>query len=123
MLLNGKSYSLLRKLNLLQEPSINLKADEKLELVRQKAQENIRKSYERNAKTYNLRSRPVTFDIGQIVYRKNFAQSKAIEHFNSKLANQYEKAKVVAKHGSSYYELQDMTGKNLGKFHAKDIRT
>lgn len=57
MLLNGQSYSFLRRLNLLDEPSSNIKTDDKLELVRQKAQENIRKSYEKNARTYNLRSR------------------------------------------------------------------
>lgn len=78
MLLNGQSYSFLRRLNLLDEPSSNIKTDDKLELVRQKAQENIRKSYEKNSRTYNLRSRPVHFEVGQLVFRKNFAQSKAI---------------------------------------------
>lgn len=57
----------------------------------------------------------VHFEVGQLVFRKNFAQSKATEHFFSKLANQYEKGKVVAKHGSSYYELEDMSGKNIGR--------
>lgn len=122
MLLNGNSYKLLRQLQLLEDPYTNLKTCEKLELVRQKAQENIRKSYEKNVKTYNLRTRPISFEPGQIVFRRNFAQSKAVDHFNSKLANKFVKAKVIAKHGSCYYELEDMSGKNIGKFHAKDIR-
>ncbi|KAI8116113.1 hypothetical protein CVS40_11758 [Lucilia cuprina] len=91
-------------------------------MIRQKAQENIRKAYERNVKTNNLRSRPVDFNISQIVFRRNFAQSKADDNFNSKLANQFEKAKIVAKQGQNYYKLQDMSGKDIGIFHAKDIR-
>lgn len=122
MLLNGKSYNLLRQLALLEEPDIEIRKDENLELIRQSAQKNIRKAYEKNVKTYNLRSRPVNFNIGQVVYRRNFAQSKAIDHFNSKLANQFEKAKIVAKRGLNCYKLQDMSGKDIGIFHAKDIR-
>lgn len=123
MLLNGNSYKLLRQLQLLEDPETVLKLDEKLELIRQKAQQNIRRAYERNVRSYNLRTRPVTYEPGQVVYRRNFAQSRAKDHFNSKLANQFEKAKIIARHGNCYYELQDMSGKNIGKLHAKDIRT
>lgn len=61
--------------------------------------------------------------MGQIVYRRNFSQSKAVEHYNSKLANKFEKARIKAKHGTCYYDLEDMNGKYLGNFHAKDIRS
>lgn len=122
MLLNGKSYSLFNKLNLLQDLNVHLRNNEKLELIREKVRENIGKSYERNVKTYNFRFRPVKFEVGQIVYRKNFSQSTAIDHYNSKLAPQYLKAKIVSKKGTSYYELQDLKGRNSGVYHAKDIR-
>ena len=42
---------------------------------------------------------------------------------NFKPSNQFEKAKIVKKIGSCYYELEDMNGKVLGKFHAKDIKS
>jgi len=47
--------------------------------------------------------------------------SIAANNFNAKLAPVGTKARVKEKLGQSLYVLEDMNGKKLGKFHAKDI--
>jgi len=123
MIAHGKTYSLLRNLELLEDAHIDLRPGERFELLRAQVDKHLIRAHQRSQKTYNLRSRPVQFDIGQTVFYRNFAQSKAGEHFNSKLAPKFLKAKVHERRGNCYYELVSLEGKSLGTFHAKDIRT
>lgn len=99
MITHGTSYSLLRNLKLLDE-----------------------EAYERNKSHYNLRSKVPLFSIGQEVFRRNFAQSCQDKSFNAKLAPLFIKAKIRESCGSHYYVLEDLGGKIIGTFHAKDIR-
>jgi len=123
MLLNGRSYQLLRNLNLLEDPDANMRQSEKLELFRARVEKHLDRAYERGRKTYNLRTRPRQFEEDQIVFYRNFALSSAEKHFSSKLAPKFLKAKVRKRLGNSLYELISLDGKRLGTFHAKDIRT
>lgn len=82
----------------------------------------MQKAYETNARQYNLRAKPVSFQKGQEVYRRNFAQSDFSKNFNSKLSPKFLKARVKEKFGNHYYLLEDLHGRPLGTFHAKDIR-
>lgn len=95
---------------------------DKLAHMRDLVRENIQKAYEVNANRYNLRSRPVTYDVGRIVLRRNFTLSSAPKQFSSKVANFFLKARVRDKIGKSCYILEDMSGKKLGTFHAKDMQ-
>lgn len=81
----------------------------------------MKASYEKNAHSYNLRSRARNFDVGQIVTRRNFVQSNLLQHFNSKLAPTGIKSKVIEKVGRSYYILEDLDSGNKSTFHIKDI--
>lgn len=83
----------------------------------------MRRAYERNKRSYNLRSRTKQYDVGQDVYRRNFVQSSKIAYFNSKLAPVGVKARVLSRKGQLYYELEDINGANKGIYHAKDIWT
>lgn len=87
-------------------------------------QKNLKKAYATGAQRYNLRKRvrPEEFKVGQQVYRRNFKQSNAGEYYNAKLAPMYLPCKVIAKHGSSSYELEDLEGKNLGTWPAEHIK-
>lgn len=123
MITHASSYELLKKINLLNEPTVKLAKDDNLQLIRQDLRKHIKESFEKNQKQYNLRVREQTFTIGQEVYRRNFAQSNMEKHFNAKLSPVFLKARVREKLGSHYYVLEDMTGKLVGTFHAKDIRT
>lgn len=122
MVTHGSTYSLLRNLHLLSEPSINLGRDDQLQLLHQDIRKHIDKAYEVNKNQYNLRTRPISYNVGQYVYRRNFAQSNLERKFNSKLAPTFLKSKIKQKVGNSYYILEDENGKLLGTYHAKDLR-
>jgi len=123
MIANGKTYSLLRQLELLDDSEGDLEPCERLKLIRSRVDKHLIRAHARSQKTYNLRSRPVQFDVGQVVFYGNFALSNAEKHFNSKLAPKFLKAKIHRRLGNSCYELISLEGKLLGNFHAKDIRT
>lgn len=91
-----------------------------LEMVKK----NLEKSDEKHRKVYNLRFRKdaPTFEIGQNVYKRNFRQSSASEHYNAKYGPLFIPCTIVAKRGSSSYELADKQGKTLGVFSASDLR-
>ena len=123
MVTHGSQYKLLRDLSLLEEPNFQLAHSDKMELMRQDIQENICKANDHNAKIYNLRSKPVSYQVGQEVYRRNFAQSNASKNFNAKFSRPFLKARIKEKLGSHYYTLDDLQGNLIGTFHAKDIHT
>ncbi|XP_037805676.1 uncharacterized protein LOC119615864 [Lucilia sericata] len=107
---------------MLNEPGGDLSREDQLSLLRKELRKNIFEAYATNRDKYNLRTRPISFSVGQEVFRRNFAQSSMGKNFNAKLAPLFLKAKVSAKVGNNYYVLQDLEGKKLGTFHAKDIR-
>lgn len=123
MITHGDSYKLLRNVNLLDEPTISLNREDQLALLRKEIRKNILVGHDINKRHYDLRTRPTTYNEGQIVYRRNFAQSNAINHFNAKLAPVFIKAKVLSKIGNNYYKLQDIESTATGTYHGKDIRT
>lgn len=108
---------------MLDEPCAKVSRDDQLQTLRQDIRKNIKEAYDRNEKQYNLRTRPSTFTIGQEVFRRNFAQSSLTKGFNAKLSPLFLKARVREKLGNHYYILEDLQGKLVGTFHAKDIRS
>lgn len=123
MITHGADYRLLKDLSLLEEPVLSLKRADNLALLRKDLQVNIRHAYERNVAQYNLRSKPVSFKEGQEVFRRNFALSKFSQNFNAKLGPQFVKCRIRKKLGNSFYQLEDLQGKEIGTYHAKDIRS
>lgn len=85
---------------------------------------NLQKQYSKNSQYYNLRRKNVApvYSVGQKVYKRNFKQSSAIDKFNAKLAPSYIPCTVVARVGTSSYELSDETGKPLGIFSSADLK-
>lgn len=94
---------------------------DKLQVIREKVVESLRKAQERHAKGYNLRSREISFRVGQIVHRRNFPQSDACRGFCAKLAPKSIVCRISAKCGNSIYEIEDLAGKYIGRYHAKDL--
>lgn len=81
------------------------------------------RAYQQSRVQYNLRRRPVTYDIGQRVWRRNFALSNAADQFASKLAPKYIGPFVIhRKTSSNTYELCDHTGRVRGVWHVKDLK-
>lgn len=124
MATHGSIYSLLKRLDALATGDVNVfQHPDKLHLVHEQVRKQLEKAHRKYATQYNLRARERSFKVGQEVYRRNFAQSNAAENFNTKLADRFIKCRVAQKIGSSIYLLEDLQGKVLGKYHAKDLIT
>ncbi|XP_065356334.1 uncharacterized protein LOC135950728 [Calliphora vicina] len=122
MINNGKSYELLRKLKMLDDRTFNFNREDSFDIIRERAAKNMFRQQQRNEKAYNLRSREVNYIVGQEVFRRNFKQSNFEKGFNAKLAPPFVKARIRKKTGTCYYELEDLNGRLVGVYHAKDIR-
>ena len=87
-------------------------------------EQNLKKGHDKNVKTHNLRHKKfaATYQVGQTVLKKNFRLPSAADHYNAKYGPLYLPCVVVARRGTSCYELVDENGKNLGVFSAADLR-
>lgn len=79
------------------------------------------KAYKKGATHYNLRRKNVTYHVGDIVWRRNFVQSNALNYFSQKLSPRFVQNVVVGKKSDLVYTLADLNGKVSGDFHVKDI--
>lgn len=79
-------------------------------------------AYEKSKKQYNLRARPITLSVGDIVYHRNFKQSNKAAGYSAKLAPKYIKAKIIEKLGPAVYKVQDDNGNAIGTYHSKDLK-
>lgn len=82
------------------------------------------KAYDSSASRYNLRKRPLSLEVGQIVWKRHKTLSDAADFFASKLAPKFIKCQVVKKVSTNVYELADFqSGRSLGTWHIRDIKT
>ncbi|KAJ8964676.1 hypothetical protein NQ314_004708 [Rhamnusium bicolor] len=80
-------------------------------------------SYEQSANRYNLRRRPLSLSVDQVVWKKNYTLSDGPNWYASKLAPKFIKCKVGKKISSNVYQLKDIrSGRSLGNWHVKDIK-
>lgn len=117
----GTSYKIADTINDLDNKGFETHCEEFFQ-ARIHAVENMKSSHERNTKYYNLRSRSNKFNVGDIVYKRNFVLSNAAKSFCEKFAYLFVPAKIVEKLGNSCYRLSDEKGKDLGIYSAKDIK-
>ncbi|KAH8278136.1 hypothetical protein KR026_004352, partial [Drosophila bipectinata] len=122
MVTNGETFQLLRDLGMLEDRSVQFNKEDSLDILRSKAQNTMIAQRNRNERFYNTRTREVSFKVGQEIFRRNFQQSNFAKGFSSKLAPNYLKARVRRKLGKVYYELEDLQGRLIGNFHAKDLK-
>jgi len=114
MVTNGEKYKLLKELELLEDRDIQFSKEDSFEILRKAATDGMRKQHDHNERTYNARSRIVSFRPGHGVFRRNFQKSCFVKKFNAKLAPIFVKARVSRKLGQAYYELEDLQGKLVG---------
>lgn len=120
---HGSQYQLLETLHSLGGNNISIVSkSERLTNAQEAVLRHMRKSYEKNAARYNLRSTNRKFVLNQLVYVRNYAQSDAIKFYSAKLGKQFVPARIIRLVGSVAYELDDRNGRSLGVFHCKDIK-
>ena len=123
---NGKDY----KTRLVGQ--VNNSLDEEIENRRvgfvklyEEVSDKILKAQERNRHSYNLRRRQVSFNVGDLVWRKNKVLSDASNHFMAKLAPKFVGPFVVhRKIGNVTYELRDPSTSSISKstWHVQDLK-
>jgi hypothetical protein len=92
-----------------------------LEELKNFIQQRMQKSHEKAAARYNLRAREKNYQVGQVVWRKNFRISDATKQYSAKLGNRNIKCRIVERVGSNTYRLKDVdSGKDLGVFSSKE---
>lgn len=72
---------------------------------------NIEKAFQKSSKHYNLRTKAIHFDPGEVVWRKNFTLSDATKNIAAKLLPKYIKAEIVSGNGPVYRVRDINTGK------------
>ena len=86
-------------------------------------QKNLRKAFERQQSSCNLRRRDTRYAVGDLVWHKNCGQSKAADYVTAKFLPKYVGPFVVKKILNPWtYELQETTGKSAGVWNAKDLK-
>lgn len=88
------------------------------EFVLQKIKNNHMKTKQR----YNLRTRAVSFKVGELVWRRTFQLSSKVNQINQKLNPKFVPAIVREVLGTNLYRLEDVSSGKLGRYHAKDIK-
>ena len=83
----------------------------------------LKKAYDRQSHTYNLRRRPADVALGSVVYRRNFEKSKAADGVCVKLLPKFIGPYTVkARIGGLGYLLEDSSGKEDGPWHIQDLK-
>ncbi|KAJ8933081.1 hypothetical protein NQ314_014235 [Rhamnusium bicolor] len=83
----------------------------------------LAEAYVKNSRHYNLRKRPSeSYKVGEKVWKRNFVLSSRAEHFAAKLAPKFILCTVRKVVSKLVYELTDMNGKNVGRYHVKDLK-
>lgn len=95
---------------------------QQLPTIYNEVRKHLQKSYLKSKQHYDLRKRPLTFQVGDTVWKRNFILSDAAKKFSAKLAPKFLKCTVVRKHGDLAYELVDEFNKNIGRWHIKDLK-
>uniref|UniRef100_A0A1Y1JVH7 RNA-directed DNA polymerase n=1 Tax=Photinus pyralis TaxID=7054 RepID=A0A1Y1JVH7_PHOPY len=85
--------------------------------------ERIRNTHDRNKRTYDLRRRHVTYEIGDQVWRKNKSISDATKDYSAKLAPRFLGPFTIdRKVGYLTYALRDADRKPAGLWHVQDLK-
>lgn len=79
-------------------------------------------AHEKNTAHYNLRRKPAEFNVGDIVYKRAFVLSNKDKYFSKKLAPKFIKCRIIEKRSPLVFVLEDMSGKNIGVWHIKDLK-
>lgn len=90
--------------------------------VREIVKINLGKAYEKYGRNYNLRSKNITYSVGDFVWRRNFILSDAEKNICAKLAPKYIKCRVLEKNGQNTYKLADLNSKKVAIYHCKDLK-
>lgn len=82
----------------------------------------IKSAHEKSKNRYDLRTRERKFAKGELVWRRNFQPSSAIDSRTKKLGPKFIPCYVRDVIGQNNYTLEDVKTSAVGVYHAKDIK-
>lgn len=94
---------------------------EEFSKVSKEVQARMHRAYKKNRDYYNAGRVEVSFEVNDMVLRKNFAQSNASQFISSKLLPKYIPLFVMKKTSDSTYDLKDEQGNFVGNYHVQDF--
>lgn len=124
---NGKYYGNLESVHNLDISELNSdkygKEIDKVPELYANVRRRLAEAYQKNARQYNLRERPAdNYHVGDKVWKRNFVLSNRADHFASKLAPKFILCTVRKVITILVYELTGPDGRNIGKYHVKDLK-
>lgn len=123
MVQHGSDYQLLRKLDAVNQSDLHLLSkSDKLQILHKYLKDRIINAHENSAKTYNLRSRNVSFKVDQEVFCRTFPQSCFKNNYVAKFVPKFQKGRISKILGKNKYELTNLQGKSIGIYHTKDLK-
>lgn len=90
--------------------------------IRNTILQNLARAYNTSKKRYDLRARPINYEIGDVVWKEVVSQSDAFAGIESKFSPKYIKCVVKKKIGSNTYELEDDKGNIHKKVSCTNIK-
>lgn len=94
-----------------------------LENIRERVMINVSDAQRRQQVQYNLRHRPVQYNVGDRVWKRNYVLSDAGRYFTAKLAKKFVGPFVVVRKISSVVmELENQDGRPGGRWHVVDLK-
>lgn len=94
---------------------------EKFAAIAEEVQERMKKAYKRNKKNYDRGRVNVTFEVGDLVMRRNFALSNASQFISAKLLPKYLPMYIMERTSDTTYDLIDGDGNFVGNYHVQDF--
>ncbi len=83
----------------------------------------LRSAFVRNKHAYDLRRRPVRFEVGQEVWRRDKSLSDAAAHYAAKLGPKFVGPFIIARRAGAWtYKLADEHGNGKGVWHVQDLK-
>lgn len=87
--------------------------------MREQVQKRLNEAREKYIKRYNLRTRAIDYQVGDIVYRENMILSDASKYISKKLSPKRIKCEIIQKAGANTYMLRDCDSGKTAIYHAQ----
>ena len=95
----------------------------RLKIIKDEVQTNLEVANERQAKYYNLRRRPISYEIGEQILRSEKTLSNKADNIAKKLNKNFEGPFFIkTKISLTIYEIKNKKGKSLSNWTVKDIK-
>lgn len=121
----GRAFALTGQHNALSQPisdTQNTSVQENVRKMQKQVSEHLKKAYEKAKNRYDMRTRVVTYAVGEPVYRRNFQLSNKAAGYSAKLAPRYIRGIIVEKLGNNVFKVRDNSGRAAGNYHTKDMK-